>query len=127
MNPLFLAGDVEAALGGQFLAGLGNQADVGRTDDLGEGHHLFGHAHLEVHARLQHLLEDAHVALLDVPAVFAQVHGDAVGAGFLGIQGRLHRIGVARAARLAQGGYMVDIDAEKNTVGFSHGKIPCDS
>ena len=37
--------------------------------------------------------------LLDMAAVFAQVHGDAIGAGLLGEQRRVHWIGkVARRA-----------------------------
>ncbi|MCY1426269.1 hypothetical protein D9M71_420870 [compost metagenome] len=127
VDALLLAGDIQSAFGGQFLTTLRHQANVGGADDLGEGEHFLGHAHFEVHPRLQDFLEDSYVALLDMPAIFTQVHGDAVGAGFLGIQGRLHRIGVARAARLAQGGYVVDVDAEKNAVGFSHEWVPCDS
>ena len=121
-DAFFLAGHVQAALGGQFLAGFRHQADVFRAHPLGEGQHRLGDAHLEVHAGLQALLEQQHVALLDMPAVFAQVHGDAVGAGFLGIQRGLHRVGIAGAARLAQGGDVVDVDAELD--GFRHEVAP---
>ena len=42
----------------------------------------------------------AHVAILDMAAVFAQMHGDAVGAGLLRQQRGMHRIRILGAARL---------------------------
>ena len=52
--------------------------------------------------------------LLDMAAVFAQMHGDAIGAGLLGEQRRGHWIGECGQARLAHRGDMIDIDAETN-------------
>ncbi|MNC34241.1 hypothetical protein D3C75_826660 [compost metagenome] len=94
-----------------------------RPNLFGKGHHLFGDAHLEVHAGLQYILEQHDVTLLDVPAVFAQVHGDAIGACFLGIQGSLDRIRVTRAPGLAQGRHVVDVYAEKHAVALSHERL----
>ena len=45
-------------------------------------------------------------------AVLAQMRGDAVGAGRDRELGRAHRIGMAPAARVADGGDVIDIDAE---------------
>ncbi|KPM82876.1 hypothetical protein AOR10_24590, partial [Vibrio alginolyticus] len=73
---------------------------------------------LEVHAGVEHLGQQAHIALLDMPAVLAQVDGDAIGAGLLREQRRLDRVRVAGTASLTQGGDVVDIDAEKNTGGM---------
>ena len=53
-----------------------------------------------------------HVAILDVPAVFAQMQRDVVGAGLLGQQRGMHRIRIGRAARLPHGGDVIDVDAE---------------
>ena len=97
-----------------------------RADFLGKGHHLFGDAHFEVHARLQHILEQQHVALLDVPAILAQVHGDAVGTRLFSIQRRLDRVWVTRTPGLAQGGHMVDVHAEKHAVAVSHERLSLD-
>ena len=52
-------------------------------------------------------------------AVLAQMRGDAVGAGRDRELGRAHRIGMAPAARIADGGDVVDIDAEAQA-GRSH-------
>ena len=58
----------------------------------------------------------ADVAVLDVAAVFAQMGGDAVRAGGFANQRRLDRVRLAAlapaVARLAQGGDMINIDAE---------------
>jgi hypothetical protein len=55
---------------------------------------------------------------LDVTAVFAEMGGDAVGAGLFGDEGRFDRVGfdqdavrITRVARLAKGGGVVDVDA----------------
>jgi hypothetical protein len=47
-----------------------------------------------------------------VAAVLAQVRGDAVGAGRDGDVGGAHGIGMAAAARVADRGDVVDVDAE---------------
>ncbi|MNJ75869.1 hypothetical protein D3C77_730380 [compost metagenome] len=51
------------------------------------------------------------------------MHGDAIGASFLGIQGSLDRIRVTRAPGLAQGRHVVDVYAEKHAVAVSHERL----
>jgi hypothetical protein len=53
-----------------------------------------------------------HVAVLDVPAVFAQVQRDVVGTGLLGHQRGVHGIWIRRAAGLADRRHVIDVDAE---------------
>ncbi len=74
--------------------------------------HLVGGRHLQVEDAAHRLAQQAHVAILDVAAVLAQVHGDAVGAGELDERRRPQRIGIRRAARLAQRRHVVDVDVE---------------
>ena len=57
-------------------------------------------------------LEPHDIVIDDVTAVFAQVRGDAVGAGRDRDLGGLDRIGMLAAARVTDGGDMVDVDAE---------------
>ena len=73
--------------------------------------HLLGHGHLEVHAGLQQAAQRAHVPVLDMAAILAQVHGDAVGAGLLRQQRGMDRIRILGAARLAHRGDVIDVDA----------------
>src|SRR5690606_29013405 len=93
---------------------------VGRTDLAGKGQHLVGDGHFQVHARLQHFGQQADVALLDMPAVLAQVYRDAVGTGLLCLDGGLDRIRIASTTGLTQGGHMIDIDTWQYTLGMTH-------
>jgi len=112
-----IAGDFQSTLRGDLLALLGHQAAVLRAHADGDVEHFGGHAHLEVHARLQQRSQGVHVAILDVPTVFAQVQGDVVGAGLLSQQRRVHRVRVRSAARLTHGGHVIDVDAQFDASG----------
>jgi hypothetical protein len=107
-----LAGDIEAAFGGQFLAPFRHQADILRFDLQRDADHFVGDRHFQVHLGLQQFAQDMYVGILDVAPVFAQMQGDRIGAGRFRQQRRLHRARVTGAARLAQGGDVVDVDAE---------------
>ena len=107
-----LARDVEPALGRQLGALLRHQAAVLRAHLARDGDHRVGGGHLEVHAGLQRGAHAAHVVVLDVPAVLAQMQRDAVGAGLLSHQRRIQRIGIRHAPHLPQRGHVVDVDAE---------------
>ena len=71
---------VEAALGGQLLAAFGNQRRLVGLDLAGDVDDGVDRGHFQVEAVGHDLAQQADVAILDVAAVFAQVHGDAVGA-----------------------------------------------
>jgi hypothetical protein len=107
-----LPGDIQSAFGGQFLTPLRHQADILRLDLKGDADHLLGDGHFQIHARLQEGPEGEDIGILNVAPIFAQVQGDQVGAGRLGEQSSLQWTGKARAARLAQRGDVVDVDAE---------------
>ena len=68
--------------------------------------------HLEVELDVHELAQASHVLVLDVPAILAQVDGDAVGAAQVRLHRRPHGIGFVRAARLPQRRDVVDVDAE---------------
>jgi len=76
---LALAGDVETALGGQLLAALGDQGDQVRLHLVGDLHHLLRRRHLQIQQRLAGLAQQLEVAVLDVPAVLAEMDGDLTG------------------------------------------------
>ncbi len=61
---------------------------------------------------MHELAQPAHVLVLDVAAILAQMHGDAVGAAQMRLDGGPHRIRLVRAARLAQRRDVIDVDAE---------------
>ena len=76
------------------------------------GEHLVGGGHLEVERPRQLALEPGDVFIGNVAAVLAQMRGDAVGAGLHRQMGGAQRIGMAPAAGVADGGHVVDVDAE---------------
>jgi len=53
-----------------------------------------------------------HLVVLDVTTVFAQVEGDAIGAGRLGLERRRGGVGLVRAARLAHRGHVINVDVQ---------------
>src|SRR5262249_26158280 len=74
---------VEPALGGPLLAPLGHEGhDVG-PEAPRDAHHVRGRGHLEVQDRPHRLPQELEVAVLQVPAILAEVTGDAVRAGEL--------------------------------------------
>jgi hypothetical protein len=108
-----LAGDdVEAALGRHLLPALGDEHRHLRPGASGDRDHLVGRRHLEVELDVGQLAQPAHVLVLDVPTVLAQVDGDAVGAAEVRLDRRPHRIRFVGPPRLPDGGHVVDVDAE---------------
>ena len=59
---------------------------------------------------------EVQIAILNVPAIFAKVNCDAVGAAEDGQDGGRHRIGLLGLPRLSHRSHMVDVDAETNHV-----------
>ena len=83
-----------------------------------------GRRHLEVELDVDELAQPPHVLVLDVAAVLAQVHGDAVGAAEVRLDRGPHRIGLVGAPRLPQRRDVVDVDAEFNHGGRSPVRAP---
>ena len=109
---LFLRNDVQPALGRDLMPAFGHQHRHFRLDAARDRHHLVGRGHLKVELDVRELAQPAHILVLDMAAVFAQVHRDAVRAA----QVRLHRgpdrVGLVGAPRLPDGGDVVDVDAK---------------
>jgi hypothetical protein len=115
---LWPAGHIESALGSQFGAPLRHEAAIRRPQCRGNRQHLRRHREFKVDAGPQGCGQPVQVMLLDMPPVFAQVHGDAVGTGPLGHQRRGHRIGFSTTAGLPQGGHVIDVHAQLQRTGL---------
>ena len=89
-------GDVQPAFGGHFLTLLRHRAAEVRFGFAGDRQHLFSDRHFKIHAGVQRLAQDTHIAIGNMATVFAQMHGNAVGAGLFGNESRLNRIRVKR-------------------------------
>ena len=97
----------------------------GRRQNPDDPHDQLDHrgraGHLKVEAGGDALAQAPDIAFLDVAAVFAQMHSDALGAGTLGEQREHDGIGLDHAtasvgllaiAGLAEGGGVVDVESE---------------
>ena len=105
-------GQVEAALGGDLFALLGDERGLHRRERHRDVDHGVGGREFEVDAGTNRLGQEAHVAVVDVAPILAQVDGDAVGAAQLGQHGRADRVGLVGAARLPHRGHVIDVDVE---------------
>ena len=83
-----------------------------------DGQHFRGGGHLQIEGQGQLLLEAGNVGIGNVATILAQVRGDAIGAGLDGQMGGAQRIGMAATARVADGGDVIDVDAEAQVRGW---------
>ena len=102
----------EAAFGGDLLASLRDERRLKRLHPARDAHDLVVRTQLDVEHGAQRRGERAHVAILNVPPVFAQMDRDAVGAGALRRVRRAHRIGLVGLARLAQCRHVINVDVQ---------------
>ena len=81
-----------------------------RFDVAGDAHHFVGDRHLKIHAGMNGVAQNPHVAVGDVTAIFTQVHGNAVCARLLRDKRGLYRIGIVCATCVTYGGDVIDVD-----------------
>ena len=112
-DPVELASHVQPALGGDLLAPLGDQAHLFGAHALDDAEHLVGDGGFEVERHAKTRLQAVDIVVADVAAVFAQMKRDDVRTRFDRKFSGFDWIGVAAAARIAQGGDMVDVDAQQ--------------
>ena len=103
---------IEPALGGLLLALLRHQAAGVRYMAQGDGEHLVGGRHLQVEGPGQFALQPGDVGIRDVAPVLAQMRRNAVGARLDGQMRGTQGVGVPAAARVADGGDVIDVDAQ---------------
>src|SRR3989338_7308829 len=103
---------IKPALGRQLLTALRHQRDLRRLDRQRRLHDLLCDRHLQVERDAKGALEPAHVVILDMPAVLAQMADDAGGSGAFTRARSLHRIRNALPALLPQRGDMINVNAQ---------------
>jgi len=116
LNAFELTGDVQAALGGDFLATLWHQANMLGGGTLDDVEHLVGNRCLEIQGHGNGLFETHDIFIADVTAVFAQVEGDDVGPALHSQERSRHRVRKTPATRVAQSGDVVDVHAQQGGV-----------
>jgi hypothetical protein len=120
MQALTLAGGIEAAFGGAFLPSLGDKTGGVGAHLSRDHHHLGRRRHFKIERFGDALLQPSDIVIDNVPAILAQMRGNAVGAGrnrdFRGLDG----VGMTPAPRVPHGGDVVDVDAKTNGWMHSH-------
>ncbi len=96
--------------GRDFLTFFRHDAHVFRHHFKRVFEHFFRQRHFKVQARADGVFDGKHIRVFDVAAVFAQVHGNQIRTVRFGNQCRLHGAGISRAARIADGSDVVDVD-----------------
>ena len=129
LEPARVGHGVKAALGGDFLAVLGHEADFIRLEEKGLANHRRRRGHFEIEGDVDHAGEAADVGRLDMAAIFAQVDGDGLGAALLGKARGLEDAGFGREASFpvavagfAKGRDVVNIETE-----LGHGALRVES
>src|SRR5687768_5113760 len=112
-------GKVESAFRGDFLAALRHDGGLERPQPAGEVQNAIARGELEVEHRADRAGEPLDVLVLNVPAIFAKVGRDSVGAGGLARLRGGHGIGLVGPARFTDGRDVVDIDVETHGDGWS--------
>ena len=115
-NLLVQRGHVQAAFGGQLLALLRHQADRMRGVPERDLEHLLGRRHFQIERQVDLIAQSLDVEIGNMSPIFAQMRGDAVGAGVRRQSGRPHRILMLAAAGISDGRDMVDIDPQPQSV-----------
>ena len=90
----FLVGDgIQPAFGGQFFTAFGHERCFVGFDVAGDIDDRIDGGHFQIEPLGYHLPKHVNVAVLNVPAVLAQMDRDAVGSGEHGQHGSGHGVG----------------------------------
>lgn len=111
-----LAGDVESAFGGDFLPTFGHEHGKLRLDVAGKCDHRRGGGDFEIEFDMNEFSEAAHVGVLNVASIFAEVDGNAVRAAELRFDRGPDGVGFPRSPCLSNGGDVIDVHAKCNHV-----------
>ena len=111
-EPIVVGGDIESAFGRQLRTLLGDEARLVGARRERDLDHLLRRRHFQVERKFDVGLESANVVVGYVAAVFPQMRRDAVGSRGGGYARGADRVGMAAAARVANGRHMIDVDAQ---------------
>ena len=109
-----LADDIQSTFGRDFLTPFWHEHGHFRPEFAGNGDHFIGCGHFQVELDLSQVSQFAHIGVLNMTAVFAQVNCNAIGTANVRLHGSPDRVRFIGTARLAQCGYVVDVYAKFN-------------
>ena len=112
---------VEATLGGHFLATFGDDGHLIGTQSAGEVDDVFSGRQLEVADRGHRRRDPLDVMILDVAPIFPEVDRDPVRAVRFGLRRRPPWVRFVGPPRLPEGRHMIHVDIEPKR---SHSRLP---
>jgi hypothetical protein len=74
-----LSGYIQTTLGGNLFPTFGHQGDIVGFDIQGDRNHFVGGRHFQIEMGSYRLPQEPHITILDVPTVFPQMNGNAIG------------------------------------------------
>ncbi len=101
--------DVQSSFCGYFHASFGYQSHLLRAQSFSQGEHLVQRGALQVEDGANGCGESLDIVVLHVASVFAQMGGNAIGAGRFTEECGVDRIGFGTAPGLSQRGHVVDV------------------
>ncbi len=119
LDAVLMGDQIQPPFRGYLFSFFRNQGHRIGHDVQRDAQHFTGGGHFQNESGLDDLPEQAHVPVLDMTAVFSQVHHNGVCARGLRSHGRSDGIRIVDPPGLAQGGHMVYIYSQ-----FCHVVIP---
>ena len=100
---------IQPAFRGQLRALFRHKAAIGRANAFREGNHLLGRRHFKIQGCRDLGADTLHITVLDVAAIFTQMHRNPIRARFNRNAGSLNGAGMRATARIAQCRHMINI------------------
>ena len=104
--------NIESTFGRDLQPAFGDQRHHVWLNSRRNLDHLIRCGHLQVKPDLAHGLHSLDIVVLNMAAIFAQVHGDQISAPQLRLNRCPYRIGLDRSTSLPHGGDMVNVHAQ---------------
>jgi len=129
-DPLSVRNNVESAFRGDFFPAFRYEGGLIGEGLQGDAGNFVRDGHFQIESESDGFAEEANVAVLNVPPVFAQVNCDGVCSAQFGQNGSLYRVRFGGTSGLADGGNVIDVYAEQghdlNTPGDSLCRLETD-
>ena len=87
---------------------------MGGDDFTGDSQYAGVDSHFQIQWHFQHFGQQSHVAILDVPPIFPQMHGNTISTSALRDQRSIDRIGLMAATGLSDRCDMIDVYSESD-------------
>jgi hypothetical protein len=116
--------EVEAALGRDLLAALGDDGRLIGLEAARERHDVLAGGELEVEHRADGRAQALDVGIVDVTPVLAQVRRDSVGSRLLAQPGGRRRVGLVGPPCLPQRRHVIDVDVEPEAAARHCSRVP---